>query len=89
MSGRKHTPGPWRVIVRRNQTGTTHCFVVGGPSNTQIRPDGDDATLIAAAPELLDALESVVDAVAKFVNGHEDWAEIEAARRAIAKAKGE
>ncbi len=64
MSETKHTPGPWRVIARANerngpcvQRGRQGGFMIIGMS-----PEAEDADarLIAAAPELLEALESQI-----------------------------
>lgn len=63
-----HTPGPWAHRKMR------HHFAIETASRTRVadvgfivRPDGstseDDARLIAAAPELLDALHQVEDAL--------------------------
>ena len=89
----KHTPGPWVVYefvdgydIRAPES---ECYVV-----TASDPEAvwgavgreEDACLIAAAPELLEALESLV----QRVGGDEwfaEWAGM--ARAAIAKAKGE
>lgn len=97
----KHTPGPWRYeagrdgrppyVIRRTEGG----FVVVGM--TADRQEAD-ARLIAAAPELLEALQKLLDLqVAKKELEYLDkgigtktpnaaWLE---ARAAIAKAKGE
>ena len=90
----KHTPGPWRYELGRNDRppyvirgSEGGCVVVG---MTAARQDAD-ARLIAAAPDLLAALESIV-------SDHEfcgdDWgsrrdAWIETARAAITKATKE
>jgi hypothetical protein len=84
----KHTPGPWRV----GDGGAT----VFGPKSTQLKIVASltrglagestkaNARLIAAAPELLESLESLVSV---FISpGFE--ATTNAARAAIAKAKG-
>jgi len=48
----------------------------------------DAARLIAAAPELLEALEALVDA--PFLSGHDVYVrEVQAAEAAINKARGE
>ena len=75
-----HTPGPWefdpidRVVVK----GSAEIAYMGWSAN------GADARLIAAAPELLEALEEVL--------GWETLCPVETyemARAAIAKAKGD
>ena len=96
--GIKHTPGPW--YIRRMKDGKTIAEIgpicadeYAGCCWLDVREE--DARLIAAAPDLLEAL---TDAVIDFDNwaAHEDnhphehlvaWAE--RARAAIAKAKGE
>ena len=104
--GIKHTPGPWKWVQLdfsgyyhelHDKSGTVICDdgSAQGEYSAQIDVKGANARLIAAAPELLEALE---DALIDFDNwaAHEDnhphehlvvWAE--KARAAIAKAKGE
>ncbi len=90
----KFTPGPWRVVgctvqagtvEDRNHVVTARCdeieeyedFQGEGPAN---------ARLIAAAPELLAALE---DLIAPYNASEEYQAKIDRARAVIKKAKGE
>jgi hypothetical protein len=105
MSG--HTPGPWTRCKSTESGGSfiTHidaeyvghdvCFVYAshGMFDPVVTTEQDDANanLIAAAPELLESLESVLTlARLKWGNLDKDaWAEFEKARAAIAKAKGE
>lgn len=100
MTQTNHTPGPWSLkmtgwrtnpfaIYSPRRPGAVACV----PSRTSVPLDEQDANgrLIAAAPDLLDALEAMTAAF--------DWqapnanpainAAVEAARAAIAKAKGE
>ena len=65
----KHTPGPWRAVVRGNQTGITEVAVCidkanGGTWRPNVRrlttENAADARLIAAAPELLAALRNLL-----------------------------
>jgi hypothetical protein len=87
MSNTQHTPGPWRYdyeldycgeIIASN--GTSICSFTDEPST-------NDARLIAAAPELLEALQGMLDLL-------EDTSELSRklavmdARAAIAKATG-
>ena len=88
MSTTKHTPGPWRVE--------------SGPYYRAIRVDSEviadmrqisrsfnesNARLIAAAPDLLAALEGMLEVFGdEFGAGESDTCD--AARAAIAKAKG-
>ena len=108
--GIKHTPGPWYVgsgtYEGRNiysvasvtdDEGFTYQPIVASAEDDGIKCWDANARLIAAAPDLLEALE---DAVIDFDNwaAHEDnhphehlvaWAEKARAAIAKAKAKGE
>ena len=94
--GIKHTPGPWVVdhmsahLVRSQDDKNGRHIAAVGPANYTPRYDVDDANarLIAAAPELLEALECLLaKADIEFKN---IWPETRNdARAAIAKAKGE
>lgn len=75
-----HTPGPWYTASTGNYQGLVISETTG--ENVAVTYNGDaDAALVASAPELLDALESVVDDL--FPDQQRR------ARAAIAKAKGE
>jgi hypothetical protein len=66
----KHTPGPWRVVIRANQrgirsltidtghlTGGTYCKM----GASELQPEDEaNARLIAAAPDLLEACKAVM-----------------------------
>jgi len=67
----KHTPGPWKAV-----------YVGCGDWDLTGPVTQEDWTLAAAAPDLLEALESVM----YWDNGKPEW---EAARAAIAKATGQ
>lgn len=86
------TPGPWRRIGATVQAGSiadsnhevvADCAFSGDLEDTQ---GEDNARLIAAAPELLKALELVLD-VDGYSYGVRAKA-VEQARAAIAKARG-
>jgi hypothetical protein len=100
-----HTPGPWRIEPYRDDHPDTSYFVVGADGNTvcavENQQDGGvyyepckaDARLIAAAPEMLEALKlleaaltqyNLRDARKRFSLGVADAA----AGKAIAKAEG-
>lgn len=96
----QHTPGPWRV---EPLTGFRK-FVILGPDKhawngcrKSVAYTGAsyslnreaNAHLIAAAPELLKALETLLDASERHIFGDECLAERDAARAVIAKAKGD
>ena len=67
MSG-QHTPGPWR-IERQNPSPTTGVWMIAGEKPgylAEVRDCGSgdveaNARLIAAAPDLLDALEELAN----------------------------
>ena len=93
----KHTPGPWKYDTTKLAdwyTRITHCVSISGES--EIRLYGNEAEanarLISAAPELLEALEALVDmpderSIYDISDKEIDlWVK---AKKVIAKAKGE
>ena len=86
----KHTPGPWKVISEQTAR-EVEVFEVAEVARLRVTPDrsgdtfaiaGDayaDARLIAAAPELLEALQDLCDTLG-------ECGMTEKARAAIAKA---
>lgn len=84
----KHTPGPW--TIEETTLGSFWVRQSGGPgafSITLIGTDGSEthnrkanARLIAAAPDLLESLENLLD---RRCEEH-----VRAAQNALAKAKG-
>lgn len=84
-----HTPGPWAVDNLTVRWGGY--FVADCDGKGDIARQGEcqaNARLIAAAPDLLDALVALSGALQTYVNGTEDWPELMQARAAIAKAGG-
>lgn len=92
----KHTPGPWRLskITAFSIEGANgrHVASSGGYS-TNVNPEQADmesmanARLIAAAPELLETLEKLMEMREQcFIPNEEDWWD-NMARSAIRKAK--
>lgn len=90
MSDSKHTPGPWEIA----EFGRNHTILIYGPDEILVADCGgilrrsheemeSNARLIAAAPDLLAALEDVVRVADR------DTVIFDVARAAIAKAKGE
>lgn len=92
----KHTPGPWGLAEVKNDSGRIiHLVPIDSEklSLLTVFDDGEtyfgavyldsDARLIAAAPDLLEALEDLL----KNTGIHGQWAD--KARAAIAKATGE
>jgi hypothetical protein len=91
-----HTPGPWHLAEIPNHP----VFVMAGlQSICEIAHPGDftapspdmeaNARLIAAAPDLLAALERLVDAVDRNAVRQEDWPELRQAYEAIRQSRGE
>ena len=96
MDKTQHTPGPWhpKGVIRPQEQPLD---IVGGISLVAIVPAqptlgkrAANALLIAAAPELLAALEACERSLASYAeeNGDGDLDECKAARAAIAKATG-
>ena len=98
MSKPEHTPGPWRVekhdaargfsiqaLPKCNPNGSWHSFIHGLSE--------EDAQLIAAAPDLLEALDEVVDSGQLVCCDGEDCVVhgplISQVKDALAKARGE
>lgn len=96
MSAAKHTPGPWRI---RPSSGGRPAIIYGNDgwpvgdvtvSHGRVSQEQQDAnaSLIAAAPDLLENLQRMV----RFLEVEDAWlanfGEVEAARAAIAKATG-
>lgn len=83
----KHTPGPWavanRTISKRPAT------VVLDADHNEVCEVYAAAALIAAAPDLLAALESLNAAVIRAGYGNTAMPELSKAWAAIAKATGE
>jgi len=95
METRNYTPGPWHKKAGRVLTTEPETYSVDGPpSDFMFLQNEGDADLIAAAPDLLEALE-LCNAImeAKIRPGEDDaptWHDvIKQTEAAIAKAKGE
>ena len=90
MSG-KHTPGPWHVD---GPTLKGPAYNIGGVNSHRTTEGRANALLIAAAPELLEALEAVKEWATEAEEGDPYKARIlkpqawEKVRKALAKAKG-
>lgn len=93
MTGTKHTPGPWVIDESRHgKRGPVHTLMVvaekgGMPglivNQRTVEPqDWANARLIAAAPDLFEALKGVLRVADR------DTVEFDAARAALAKAEG-
>jgi hypothetical protein len=87
----KHTPGPWTVgpscneIINVDHGYLPFSIAAGYTLIGALYEDGDDARLIAAAPELLVAIKSLLSCI-----DPQDFPdEVAFADAAIAKATGE
>ncbi len=84
------TPGPW--AARIGNAGSNHPLFVTAPNHDGLRPWCDaDAHLIAAAPELYEALEQMTVAYGLICAAiqADGMPELTPARAALAKARGE
>ena len=90
----KHTKGPWRLSEEKFSTLYVEPFICAIFGTDKMAEA--NARLIAAAPELLEALEDMVALAADAMRAAQRdgceyaiEAELSSARAAIAKAKGE
>jgi hypothetical protein len=84
-----HTPGPWENDGNDIWAGDHLIATVSGDQNGLFANPSRlaDSALIAAAPELLDALRDALDVMGDWgEDGDPEWANV--ARAAIAKAEG-
>ena len=93
---KKHTPGPWAILERAEDSRThisngAHIVCTLGTTRTDGSPNhSPNALLIAAAPDLLSALEEMMAVFQDHEQYDEESAEvIQSARAALRKAKGE
>lgn len=94
MSKQQHTPGPWRIEDKERILSDCPEFrimcsdgYIAGVDSTRAE-NAANARLIAAAPELLEALEAII-ASADAGNAAILNRLLDQARAAIAKARGE
>lgn len=88
----KGTPGEWKYTIRNvNEMMTTFHGVTIGDTYIEAatRNEVEDARLIAAAPDILDALQKMFRAGQKQNWNDRYESEMNAARAAISKALGE
>ncbi len=84
----KHTLGPWFLRPSiHNVTGATITTQSGSVIATA--RNQDDARLIAAAPDLLVALECLVETINRSAVRQEDFPALRYVYAVIAKARGE
>ena len=99
MSESKHTPGPWMATMANMiTTANAHmelATVWANPSRVHVPEEEAEANarLMAAAPDLLGSIVSLVDILDDYINARGDIdldsLTLQPARAAIAKAKGE
>ncbi len=93
-NGMKHTKGPWHLLPARTLVN------VKGPRGEQLcqlelaksqgKPIPPDAYLIAAAPEMLEALELLIHRLPDDLTDNADLADAALfASRVVAKARGD
>ena len=91
----KHTPGPWFAVADKGQTiirtsrssaAFSPLAIVKGDKRDTLKDQEANARLIAAAPDLIDALSEIINDGGKFVMTNETHRK---ARAAIARARGE
>ena len=95
MENTKHTPGPWEVQIGIDPTGFA-CYFIGRISRPFISRAEEEANarLIAAAPDLLEALEYAYSLIVgdlgdrRYLGSREDII-ADKIEKAISKAKGE
>lgn len=89
-----HTPGPWMLngwdVVQRDCTDKFPALaaILIGDGNLCMEEINANASLIAAAPELLAALKEARDYLAEFFEEGREHRVVVAADAAIAKAEG-
>jgi hypothetical protein len=80
------TPGPWAVSPTKHRTLIVSAQGFWVAEMQDVSPE--DAALMASAPALLAALQTLADAVDRFAPLAGDWPELAAARADIANATG-
>jgi hypothetical protein len=81
MSG-KHTPGRWERVEMRIANLVVVRAVDGNTSKGVAMCTEENANLVAAAPELLEALKGALDLLGEFGTANVAW------DRVVAKAEG-
>lgn len=90
----KHSPAPWRCHDKRPNcsgysiVGKDGQYIAFVGDSDELSPIDANANLIAAAPELLEALQSLVT-VSGLLLGNTCQTELTKARQAITKALGQ
>lgn len=65
----KHTPGPWLIAYETDRAGSDYYSICSKPRSVEVArsEEIEDATLIAAAPELLDACRAQQEAIDRLM----------------------
>ncbi len=92
----KHTPGPWEVVGSRIctiETDSSRITLAKTEPNGAFAMDETQAAnahLIAAAPAMYEALQTLVEYLSAQVPADtlDDWKHVFAARQALAQAEG-
>ncbi len=92
----KHSPAPWRCHDKRPNcsgysiVGNDGQYIGFVGDSDELSPTDTNAHLIAAAPELLEALIELTESAKEAIDGLGDLADaIDTAKAAIAKALGQ
>jgi hypothetical protein len=86
-----HTPGPWAYDQESDNSTDFWVFQANGPARIAVEVSERDAALIAAAPDLLAALQEVTRCLAWHAQEHPvgmDCVAVAKARAAITRATG-
>lgn len=83
----KHTPGPWKFNINKTallalNKDNEYVFIYNASPYNSMEPSSKDAALIAAAPEMLEMLETIL-------NETDDAVWISKIESILNKAKGE
>lgn len=97
----KHTPGPWiahKTGYKGHASGAWYIYAINSSDGrsphvahikqSTLQPMAANARLIAAAPDLLEALQSLIDMDISYRRGRKVEIAVQSARSAIAKATG-
>lgn len=88
----KHTPGPWHIDPIKAHANGNRRIMAEQCTPIAVVPEqlAADARLIAAAPDLLDALNAALDEIDRlYAEGYDEPEWAAQARAAVAKAAGD
>lgn len=88
MSKSKHTPGPWNVLIHGSCNDLT--YRIAKPRLTSHDTASENVALIAAAPEMLEALEVALIGLLQVEDPLVETSDaIVAVKQVLKKARGE